>query len=946
MTDVERASDNGSDSSSEGSSSESGAELMITTRQRRKTAGNRYSQVVAQEQVDEDEQDDVALLFAEAEGEDEEYNSDEADDEADMSSSDDDDQGPSAAADDLEGEKEIQRQAKVERQKKRKADMALTTVGATRKKPKIDPTSLHRAPERLKPSKRKERVSWLPDEAAGSGRTSLRKQTVAHREVMLERLKESEEQRLKNKAIREEKEKIKQADAPKEMTQADRLAEAEKNERRNAKSLNRWEAMEARRAEEQAAKLAALKERKLNGAVITVHSSRHVYRGLKTDRFSPGPSGTDENRPKKRGPKPKGLQEQLSTPSYLPTGSFVQSPFTSIAVNNVRPQSPCPSPAPLPTPVQPKAPGSQASGDDWLAGIHEYASVQSNSGQATPQESLPTANTPQQSNQPSHEAKLVPAEQHTPNQAPSTDEQGPELSQIDVKATTESKEPGQQPVSGPIQRDDTPTQPLGPSNSETRPSPILQTTQSDVQQIQQPQPQLAPLPQVNPLPIAPYKQHVPVYTAPMDMMPAHSLLQQVQVQPPPIIEVTSTRNVVILDRFEDLVGDAKQAYSVFNNTKKQSKPTKHVGELCAITGVSAKYRDPTTGAGYASVAAFKQLKELQKHTYQWSSMLGCYVGRVGHAARGVPDGFLGRMSSTTESTRGPPGLSPSFLTIPQEIRDKIYDDVFSGATLHLAFEGFDLYNPSAARGNKIVRKQKPSIALLQVSKQVRCEAIDRFRIHLDAEYDPPSRTSAIPTRNLHLKPLMGWAVTSVRVNSFIVPQVLHTGVKFSNLKTITIDWPYSAEYNYKLNDDSNASSDYDDREDAQAALKRNFDNGCYDKDLAQQAKENKFWSYLQAFVERSGRKIQVIFICTSDVRTGSLVEDEHERITPEIGFKLDMNIEKTVERHFLEIPGLGGSTVEFAQYRCLTKGPGPCSLCERDDMLAERDTQAADGFWS
>ena len=87
-------------------------DLMITSRARRKTAGNRYSQVVAQEQADEDEEDDVALLFAEAEGEDEEYNSDEADEEADMSSSDDDDQGPNTRADDLEGEQEIQKQGK------------------------------------------------------------------------------------------------------------------------------------------------------------------------------------------------------------------------------------------------------------------------------------------------------------------------------------------------------------------------------------------------------------------------------------------------------------------------------------------------------------------------------------------------------------------------------------------------------------------------------------------------------------------------------------------------------------------------------------------------------------------------------------------------------------------------------------------------------------------
>ncbi|KAK5074461.1 hypothetical protein LTR70_005779 [Exophiala xenobiotica] len=631
MSDEERASAGRSGSPSEASSSDAEAELMITTRERRKTAGNRYSQVVAQEQADEDEQDDVALLFAEAEGEDDEYNSDEADDEADMSSSDDDDQGPNAAADDIEGETEIQKQAKAERQKKRKADMALTTMGAIRKKPKIDPTSLHRAPERAKPSKRKERVTWLPDEAAAPGRTSLRKQTVAHREVMMERLKESEEQRLKNKAIREEKEKIKQADAPRELTQADRLAEAEKNERRNAKSLNRWEAMEARRAEEQAAKLAALKDRKLHGAVITTHSSKHVYRGPKVERLSPGPSGTDDSRPKKRGPKPK-------------------SPFTSIAATNARPHLPSQSPVQAPTPS--KTPISQANGDDWLAGIHEYASMQPGSGQITPQEAQDQGPPPQKNSQPVHEAKAAQHVKQPEEHASSTlDLSYRELNRTETEAAPNlaanlkpsSLEQGKE--------DGTPMKPVDPPESRGAPSSILVNTSSDAQkppqpglqqqQQLQPQPSQAPLPPDTSLPVSTLQQQAPIYPPLMPLTSAQLFPEQVPLQAPPVVEVTSTRNVVILDGFEDLTAEAKQAYSVFSGTKKQSKPSKHVGELCAITGNSAKYRDPTTGVPYANMAAFKKLKELQQHTYQWSSMLGCYVGRAGHAARGVPVGFWG-----------------------------------------------------------------------------------------------------------------------------------------------------------------------------------------------------------------------------------------------------------------------------------------------------------------
>lgn len=56
---------------------------------------------------------------------------------------------------------------------------------------------------------------------------------------------------------------------PKAMTQAERMEEAARTERRNAKSLNRWEEMEKKRAEEQRAKLEALKNRQLSGPVIT-----------------------------------------------------------------------------------------------------------------------------------------------------------------------------------------------------------------------------------------------------------------------------------------------------------------------------------------------------------------------------------------------------------------------------------------------------------------------------------------------------------------------------------------------------------------------------------------------------------------------------------------------------------------------------------------------------
>lgn len=102
-------------------------ELLVTGREKRTTAGTRMSTLLEREGDDE-----LELLFAEDEQEDDEFEEEDAEDGSDVqldSASSDDDQGPTKQGDDLEGEKELQRQTRVERQKKRKAqDMLLRLV--------------------------------------------------------------------------------------------------------------------------------------------------------------------------------------------------------------------------------------------------------------------------------------------------------------------------------------------------------------------------------------------------------------------------------------------------------------------------------------------------------------------------------------------------------------------------------------------------------------------------------------------------------------------------------------------------------------------------------------------------------------------------------------------------------------------------------------------------
>lgn len=590
-----------SSSESASSEAESETELMITTRERRATAGNRYSKVVAQEQEDEDAEDEVNLLFADDDGEDEEYNSDEADDEADMSSSDDDDQGPNVAPDDLGGENELQKQAKLERQKKRKADLALTTQQGIRKKAKLDPTALHRAPDRAKSSKRKERVSWLPDQALAPGRVSQRTQTVAHREALHEKLKEKEEARLKFNVIREEKEKQKQADTPKEMTQADRLAEAGRVERRNAKSLNRWEATERRRAEDQAARLAALKDRKLNGAVVTFYSTRHAFKGLKVETGTPGPS--EDGFPKKRGRKPKVRLEQVDW----------NNPAHSAATNSLLSHNkPMIANSPLSRSIQPVLTTDHNAG--LLPGMQDFA--------------------------------LLPPNLHTTNASPTSH----------VAATTEDipAVPSRLPIKTQSASDTTTDNTTNPQVTPvlSKESSNIESTNNSVEAIAEPprtKIETAPaMPLLSSIEPSEESQTLQVSTPNLNdhysVSAIHSStpdqVATLRAQSPPI-EVISTRNLVVLSKIDELEDEARRAFSILLNTKKSSsKPVKRHGEVCGFTGLPARYRDPVTETPYANLLGYKKLRDLQSHQFRWSSMLGCYTGRVGQAARDVPEGFL------------------------------------------------------------------------------------------------------------------------------------------------------------------------------------------------------------------------------------------------------------------------------------------------------------------
>ena len=601
MAEEERKQDVSDDTDSSGDESEQSnpIESLVTGRERRKTAGNRYDRDMVLEAADEEAEDEVALLFAAQENEEDEEFKSEASSDVGMSSSDDDDQGPNAGPDDLDGENELQKQAKAERAKKRKAEMVLTSNARLRKKAKfVDPTQSKTIAK--KPSKKKERLTWLPDQDTSTARASLRKQTIIHREETLARLKVNEAQSKKMKVLKEKRDKEKAKNAPKAMTQADRLAEAERIERRNAKSLNRWEAMEKKRTEEQAEKLAALKNRKLEGPVITLWSGKAYYRGPRPSQVWKESVEDTPGEPKKRGRKPKGYHEHMAALRAAADSVPVSGQQTPKTVSSTE-TSMQPTQQKQVMFTQPQGPSNF-----FLSGIHEYAVMQSDAT-GTTNTNAATPDTPMEE-----------------FMAAVNGQKAASGGQVDLKAEGIPKQSDQPKTEDP--------------NAPSVKSPLI-----------------TELPITNPIPVQasnlpPSTTQTPTqfttgHLPPTDYLPPTPTLHPPMLLPTPshpieIEEGYTTKNLIILN---SLPSTLAQEYSMFTNTRKSAKPIKHNLELCPITMQPARYRDPKTGIGYANSKAYKVLQDLREHGLMWSSMLGCYVGREGMGvARGVPEGFSGR----------------------------------------------------------------------------------------------------------------------------------------------------------------------------------------------------------------------------------------------------------------------------------------------------------------
>ncbi|KAL8855043.1 MAG: hypothetical protein Q9221_000240 [Calogaya cf. arnoldii] len=362
-------------------------ESLVTGRAKRATAGTRMSTLLEKEGDDE-----LELLFAEDEqDEDNEFEADDQEDASDLqldSASSDDEQDPAKNDDDFEGEKELQRQTRAEKQKKRKAQDAFMKPAAMKKRVKLpsrpDPLTLPSTPA-PRPKKKSERVSWLPTPEAGPVRASSRRQTVQNKEITTTRLVAFEKRRKQQVQVMEEAAKRKEASKPKAMNQAQRMEEAARIERVNAKSLNRWETAEKKRVAEQKAKLEALHNRQLIGPVITWWSglARWVDGKLKQVGWKSVKEAEAEAKTNLRAsqaddhmdvqPASESLRNPVDedTISQDTNGARPGNPFREPARDGEVGNGPSNAQAPLAPPLEPEG---------FLDGIHYYASLPEHSG--------------------------------------------------------------------------------------------------------------------------------------------------------------------------------------------------------------------------------------------------------------------------------------------------------------------------------------------------------------------------------------------------------------------------------------------------------------------------------------------------------------------------------------------------------------------------------------
>ncbi|KAL7894202.1 YL1 nuclear domain-containing protein [Trichoderma sp. SZMC 28014] len=702
LSDLDSSSDS-SDSEAEDSSKAASrrepqpVEWLATSRSRRSTAGNRMKSMLANEEPDSD----LELLFAE--DEDDQGFTDAGDDASDVQmDSSSDDEGDNNAGDELEGEQELERQARERRaaQRKRKAQEAIPAK--FRKKVRIHPAASESStPAPVpRPKKKSERTSWLPSPADLPTRASSRKTTRMSKEQLHQQMIEREERRLKQLEQMQKKAARMEALKKPPMTQQDRLREAAIVEKRNSKSLNRWEVAEKQREEERRAKLAALNQRTLKGPVITFWTGLGEARRVVIEEEKPKRKRVDKkDKDKDKGKGAEAAKDGADVANMTADKDVKESiapqqgqqqtdASTKMAVDddNATAAAPKPDaaetqskeePASTTTPPVPAVSETKTADaepplkqeDDEKTGppsSQPPAAPATTAASSSIDPLSPTASTakPPGDVQPAQPVIAAPLLSPPP---PSSGLAAP-ASASPLSAPPRQTSPLAAPTGVGSPRPLETGKPSGvlalpvlapppAMNVDYRPGPAPKSNVLALPNASLPQSALAPLTQIQPPGSTTVATHVstePVFTntvlRPIIPEPeqvnktASPSLSEPPPQPTPApadAPETTTRNVIIFQNFdENAIQDRSIQTQILFGRKmnKLSKPAP--APICVITGLPARYKDPKTGLPYHNVAAYRELERLGRKELSWSALLNAWVGSEKTAARGVPARFL------------------------------------------------------------------------------------------------------------------------------------------------------------------------------------------------------------------------------------------------------------------------------------------------------------------
>ncbi|KAF2819362.1 YL1-domain-containing protein [Ophiobolus disseminans] len=668
-TDQSGASDNESEP-------EAPADLMVKTRARRSNAGNRMATLLAKSAEEEEEEWGEEWEDAPNEedfqggdvNEQEDYN-------MDSSSSEEGDDGDD---DDDAGERELRKAERREKNKKRKAvtnPFTARVAGVARKKVRLDvPPAQSPVDTPPRPKKKSERASWLPTEEDGPVRASARQQTVANKEATLSKLLEKDKRRDDTLAMMKAAEARKKKDEPKPLTQAERLAEAARNERVNKKTLHRWEEAEEARAAERQAKIDAFKNRQIDGPFIRFYSGPGIFVDGKIKYTG------------KEAPTIEHLEEKLNKEPSPPDSQAVRETTQGDAVGEGGPEQPS-----QPTPDI--ASHANSSLDDHAQPSQDPPSYFQTSMSVSHMPSLPTS---------------LPQLDQTP-QLPWT--AASQAAGGDVFMGSHGMSFSNNHTFAPLSQDSflsgidqyAQTQRSQNTPSDLPPNPFTQASPYNstytTAQSQFPQQSLHVL-------------NDPILTQHGGAIGPQALLQQFQrpLAPPapPRRKAIKRglRNLLILSSFpnldlppsstrlktaaslskdKDRAALIQLSCTLFNwsltdattfvNTILSNNHTKPLGKkalaereaalkpvkpLCAVTNAVARYRDPETGIAYRDARAFGVLRGVVGGGFVWSGDLGCYVGGRAKPLESMGGkGFLGMPPAK--------GVPRRFLEMPKKV---------------------------------------------------------------------------------------------------------------------------------------------------------------------------------------------------------------------------------------------------------------------------------------